>query len=142
MKERIQMTTPLVEMDGDEMTRNLWKKGKYIITSVLFPLLLFGLTSSCSDDGNDLYYKAKVLKIGYEEKVITVEMKHPAKDDGFSHNLPKGTKAFITTSLKKEFEEKKISEGDIVLFKILYIIPDVPGLMKTDHPLLYMVDIL
>ena len=25
MKERIQMTTPLVEMDGDEMTRILWK---------------------------------------------------------------------------------------------------------------------
>ena len=26
MKEKIQMTTPLVEMDGDEMTRILWKK--------------------------------------------------------------------------------------------------------------------
>ena len=25
MKEKIQMTTPLVEMDGDEMTRILWK---------------------------------------------------------------------------------------------------------------------
>lgn len=26
--EKIQMTTPLVEMDGDEMTRILWKEIK------------------------------------------------------------------------------------------------------------------
>ncbi len=28
MAEKIQMTTPLVEMDGDEMTRILWKEIK------------------------------------------------------------------------------------------------------------------
>ena len=27
--EKIKMTTPLVEMDGDEMTRILWKMIKY-----------------------------------------------------------------------------------------------------------------
>lgn len=26
--EKIKMTTPLVEMDGDEMTRILWKRSK------------------------------------------------------------------------------------------------------------------
>ena len=29
--EKIRMTTPLVEMDGDEMTRILWKKIKEIL---------------------------------------------------------------------------------------------------------------
>ena len=30
--EKIQMTTPLVEMDGDEMTRILWKMIKDCLT--------------------------------------------------------------------------------------------------------------
>ena len=34
--EKIQMTTPLVEMDGDEMTRILWKMIK---DELLLPLL-------------------------------------------------------------------------------------------------------
>ena len=34
--EKIQMTTPLVEMDGDEMTRILWK----MIKDVCFSRLL------------------------------------------------------------------------------------------------------
>ena len=31
MSEKIKMTTPLVEMDGDEMTRIVWKKIKDIL---------------------------------------------------------------------------------------------------------------
>lgn len=31
MAEKIQMTTPLVEMDGDEMTRIIWKMIKDIL---------------------------------------------------------------------------------------------------------------
>ena len=31
MKQKIKMTTPLVEMDGDEMTRIIWKMIKDII---------------------------------------------------------------------------------------------------------------
>ena len=127
--------------DGDGMTRFLWEKGKYIITLVLFPLLLFGVTSSCSDDDiDDLYYKAKV--IGIEEKAIVVEIKNLAKDDVFSHKISKGQSVIITTVLEKEFEEKKISEGDIIQFKILYIIPDDPESIKIEHPLFLMVEIL
>ena len=32
--EKIKMTTPLVEMDGDEMTRILWQYIKDVITSI------------------------------------------------------------------------------------------------------------
>ena len=34
--EKIQMTTPLVEMDGDEMTRILWKmiKDELLLTCI------------------------------------------------------------------------------------------------------------
>lgn len=28
MNQKIKMTTPLVEMDGDEMTRVIWEKSK------------------------------------------------------------------------------------------------------------------
>ena len=31
MNEKIKMTTPLVEMDGDEMTRIVWQKIKEIL---------------------------------------------------------------------------------------------------------------
>ena len=33
--EKIQMTTPLVEMDGDEMTRILWQ---YIKDELIYPI--------------------------------------------------------------------------------------------------------
>ena len=33
---KIQMTTPLVEMDGDEMTRILWK---YIKDELIYPFI-------------------------------------------------------------------------------------------------------
>ena len=46
--KKIQMTTPLVEMDGDEMTRILWKELKlYPVTLVL--IFSFFLLVSCSD---------------------------------------------------------------------------------------------
>ena len=35
--DKIKMTTPLVEMDGDEMTRILWQMIK---EELLFPLLI------------------------------------------------------------------------------------------------------
>ena len=42
---KIQMTTPLVEMDGDEMTRILWKP-----QTLLFIMLFGGIFLSCSDE--------------------------------------------------------------------------------------------
>ena len=33
MNEKIKMTTPLVEMDGDEMTRIVWQKIKEILVT-------------------------------------------------------------------------------------------------------------
>ena len=39
MREKIKMTTPLVEMDGDEMTRVIWKMIKDI--------LLIGVSTRC-----------------------------------------------------------------------------------------------
>ena len=36
--EKIKMTTPLVEMDGDEMTRILWKMIKEELLSCFPPL--------------------------------------------------------------------------------------------------------
>ena len=37
--EKIKMTTPLVEMDGDEMTRILWKMIKPLL-STLKPIIM------------------------------------------------------------------------------------------------------
>ena len=37
--EKIQMKTPLVEMDGDEMTRVLWQKIKDELTAKGYSLL-------------------------------------------------------------------------------------------------------
>ena len=42
--EKITMTTPLVEMDGDEMTRVLWK---IIKDELLLPYICLLYTSRC-----------------------------------------------------------------------------------------------
>ena len=65
---KIQMTTPLVEMDGDEKTRILWKKVRLISTALIlafFIILLF----SCSNDDEEL------SESSIPEKVITGKWK-------------------------------------------------------------------
>ena len=44
MADKIQMKTPLVEMDGDEMTRIIWKMIKDIL---LTPYICLLYTSRC-----------------------------------------------------------------------------------------------
>ena len=45
--EKIQMTTPLVEMDGDEMTRILWKMIKDELILPFVDLRLSIMTWAC-----------------------------------------------------------------------------------------------
>ena len=45
--EKIKMTTPLVEMDGDEMTRVLWK---IIKEELILPFVCLLYTSDAADD--------------------------------------------------------------------------------------------
>ena len=39
--EKIKMTTPLVEMDGDEMTRVLWKLIKFLILPIFMIITIY-----------------------------------------------------------------------------------------------------
>ena len=57
MKEKIQKTTPLVEMDGDEMTRIMWKIKSVLTVFIL--MFVFGNLLSCSDD-NDVREKVSM----------------------------------------------------------------------------------
>ena len=52
VRPKIQMTTPLVEMDGYEMTRILWKVRSVLTVFIL--MFVFGSLLSCSDD-NDVW---------------------------------------------------------------------------------------
>ena len=69
MKEKIQMTTPLVEMDGDEMTRILWKMIK---DELILPFV----------DLKTEYYDLGLVKRDETRDQITVESAEATKKYG------------------------------------------------------------
>ena len=67
--EKIQMTTPLVEMDGDEMTRILWKMIK---EELLLPFI----------DLNTEYYDLGLVHRNETEDQVTIDAAEATKKYG------------------------------------------------------------
>lgn len=65
--EKIQMTTPLVEMDGDEMTRILWKMIK---EELLLPFI----------DLNTEYYDLGLTHRNETEDQVTIDAAEATKN--------------------------------------------------------------
>ena len=67
--EKIRMTTPLVEMDGDEMTRILWKMIKEILLEPYIEL-------------NTEYYDLGLVHRNDTNDQVTVDSAHAARKYG------------------------------------------------------------
>lgn len=91
MKEKIQMTTPLVEMDGDEMTRILWKMIK---DELILPFV----------DLKTIYFDLGLPKRDETADKITVEAAEATKQYGVAVKC-----ATITPNLKR-MDEYKLHE--------------------------------
>ena len=65
--EKIKMTTPLVEMDGDEMTRILWKMIK---DELLLPFVDLKTSFNHRAEGNNLFLDKNVLNQEVTETLI------------------------------------------------------------------------
>ncbi|MGA2081327.1 MAG: NADP-dependent isocitrate dehydrogenase [Holophaga sp.] len=94
MSQRIAMKTPLVEMDGDEMTRVLWQvvKDKLILPHVDLKTEYFDLGIKHRDDTDDqvTYDSAQAtLRLGVAVKCATITATPDrVKEYGLKHLLP------------------------------------------------------
>ena len=91
MAEKIKMTTPIVEMDGDEMTRILWKMIK---DELILPFV----------DLKTEYYDLGLVKRDETRDQITVEAAEKTKELGVAVKC-----ATITPNLKR-MDEYKLHE--------------------------------
>ena len=94
MSQRISMKTPLVEMDGDEMTRVLWQvlKDRLILPHVDLKTEYYDLGIKHRDDTNDqvTYDSAQAtLRLGVAVKCATITATPDrVKEYGLKHLLP------------------------------------------------------
>ena len=99
MTEKIQMTTPLVEMDGDEMTRILWQmiKDELILPFVDLKTEYYDLGLVKRDETGDQITKdaAEATKrLGVAVKCATITPNHQRMDEYKLHQMwksPNGT---------------------------------------------------
>ena len=99
MKEKIQMTTPLVEMDGDEMTRILWKmiKEELIMPFVELKTEYYDLGLPKRDETRDqitIDSAEATKKYGVAVKCATITPNHQRMDEYKLHEMwksPNGT---------------------------------------------------
>ena len=99
MKEKIQMTTPLVEMDGDEMTRILWKmiKDELILPFVDLKTEYYDLGLPKRDETRDqitIDSAEATKKYGVAVKCATITPNHQRMDEYKLHEMwksPNGT---------------------------------------------------
>lgn len=99
MKEKIQMTTPLVEMDGDEMTRILWKmiKDELILPYVDLKTEYYDLGLPKRDETKDqitIDSAEATKKYGVAVKCATITPNHQRMDEYKLHEMwksPNGT---------------------------------------------------
>lgn len=99
MKEKIQMTTPLVEMDGDEMTRILWKmiKDELILPYVGLKTEYYDLGLPKRDETKDqitIDSAEATKKYGVAVKCATITPNHQRMDEYKLHEMwksPNGT---------------------------------------------------
>ena len=86
MADRIQMTTPIVEMDGDEMTRIIWEKVK---DELILPFV----------DLKSEYYDLGLVHRDETDDQVTVEAANAALKYGVA------VKCATITPNKKRMEE-------------------------------------
>ena len=99
MEKKIQMTTPVVEMDGDEMTRILWKmiKDELILPFVDLKSEYYDLGLVKRDETGDQITKdaAEATKrLGVAVKCATITPNHQRMDEYKLHQMwksPNGT---------------------------------------------------
>ena len=99
MAQKIQMTTPIVEMDGDEMTRILWKmiKDELILPFIDLKTEYYDLGLVKRDETSDQITKdaAEATKrLGVAVKCATITPNHQRMDEYKLHQMwksPNGT---------------------------------------------------
>lgn len=125
--EKIRMTTPLVEMDGDEMTRILWKKIKEIL---ILPYV----------DLKTEYYDLGLKHRDETEDAVTAESALAAKKYGVAvkcATITPNAQRMSEYNLKKMWKSpngtiRRILDGTVFRAPILCkgILPYVPGWKK------------
>jgi isocitrate dehydrogenase len=130
MTQRIAMKTPLVEMDGDEMTRVLWKevKDRLLLPFVDLRTEYFDLGIKSRDDSNDqvTYDSAKaVMHLGVGVKCATITATPDrVREYGLKHLLP-SPNGTIRGALDGTLFRKPITARNIR--------PSVPGWTRPIH---------
>ena len=104
MKKRIQMTTPLVEMDGDEMTRILWKmiKDELILPFVDLKTEYYDLGLEKRDETRDrITHEAgeAIQKYGVGVKCATITPNKQRVEEYHLHEMWKSPNATIRAIL-------------------------------------------
>ena len=104
MKEKIKMTTPLVEMDGDEMTRILWKmiKDELIVPFVDLKAEYYDLGLVHRDETRDqvtVDSAEATKKYGVAVKCATITPNHQRMDEYKLHEMWKSPNGTIRSML-------------------------------------------
>ncbi|MBR1517329.1 MAG: NADP-dependent isocitrate dehydrogenase [Bacteroidales bacterium] len=104
MKEKIKMTTPLVEMDGDEMTRILWKmiKDELILPFVDLKAEYYDLGLVHRDETRDqvtVDSAEATKKYGVAVKCATITPNHQRMDEYKLHEMWKSPNGTIRSML-------------------------------------------
>ena len=104
MKEKIKMTTPLVEMDGDEMTRILWKmiKDELILPFVDLKAEYYDLGLVHRDETRDqvtIDSAEATKKYGVAVKCATITPNHQRMDEYKLHEMWKSPNGTIRSML-------------------------------------------
>lgn len=124
MTEKIQMTTPLVEMDGDEMTRILWQmiKDELILPFVDLKTEYYDLGLVKRDETGDQITKdaAEATKrLGVAVKCATITPNHQRMDEYKLHQMWKSPNGTIRSIL------------DGTVFRAPITIPSIKPVVKN-----------
>ena len=120
------MTTPLVEMDGDEMTRILWKmiKDELILPFVDLKAEYYDLGLPHRDETRDqvTFDSAEATKkYGVAVKCATITPNHQRMDEYKLHEMWKSPNGTIRSML------------DGTVFRAPITIPSIKPAVKSDH---------
>ena len=124
MKEKIKMTTPLVEMDGDEMTRILWKmiKEELILPFVDLKTEYYDLGLPLRDQTGDritVEAAEATKKYGVAVKCATITPNHQRMEEYKLHEMWKSPNGTIRSIL------------DGTVFRTPITIPSIKPAVKT-----------
>ena len=113
MADRIQMTTPIVEMDGDEMTRIIWEKVKdeLILPFVDLKSEYYDLGLVHRDETDDqvtVEAANAALKYGVAVKCATITPNKKRMEEYHLHRMYKSPNATIRSIMDHRFSSRNI----------------------------------